>query len=124
MTVELTGHAAVGHLWFDETVQGQEIVLEGVESGETSTMAGAVELAVDAANAAGADTERLDQRDDLPAAEADAIAQRLRASRRRAVSDTATSSNDSEGRCRRWAVAPADNAKNADRTERWRACRE
>jgi hypothetical protein len=49
---ELAGHAAVGHLQLNDIVQGQEIVLEGVESDEASTLAGAVERAVDAANAA------------------------------------------------------------------------
>ena len=52
---ELAGHAAVGHLQLNDIVQGQEIVLEGVESDEASTLAGAVERAVDAANDAADD---------------------------------------------------------------------
>ena len=52
---ELAGHAAVGHLQLNDLVQGQEIVLDGVESDEASTLAGAVERAVDAANDAADD---------------------------------------------------------------------
>jgi hypothetical protein len=50
LTRELVGHAAVGHLRLNDVVQGHEIVLEGVESDEASTLAGSVERAVDAAN--------------------------------------------------------------------------
>ena len=59
---ELAGHAAVGHLQLNDIVQGQEIVLEGVESDEASTLAGAVERAVDGANDA-ADDVRADDDD-------------------------------------------------------------
>jgi hypothetical protein len=55
-------------------VQGQEIVLEGVESGEAPNIAGAVERAVDATNQACADRPHDDPQEHLPAAEADAIA--------------------------------------------------
>ena len=51
---ELVGHAAVGHLRINvnEIVQGDEIVLEGVEQREASALGEAVEQAVDAANRA------------------------------------------------------------------------
>lgn len=72
LTVELTGHAAVGHLRLNEVVHGHEIVLDGVESGEAPNIAGAVERAVDATNRACADGPQ----DDTPAhaPEAEAIA--------------------------------------------------
>jgi hypothetical protein len=74
LTAELAGHAAVGHLRLNEVVQGQEIVLEGVESGEAPNIAGAVERAVDATNQACADGPRDDTQEHVPEAEADAIA--------------------------------------------------
>jgi hypothetical protein len=46
----LLGHSAVGHLRLDEVVQGDEIVLDGVEEGEAPTLAGTLRGAVDAAN--------------------------------------------------------------------------
>ena len=47
LTAEVTGHPNVGHLALNEVVQGHEIVLEGVESGEAERLAAAVERAVD-----------------------------------------------------------------------------
>jgi hypothetical protein len=82
LTVGLQGHAAIGHLRLNEIVHGQEIVLDGVEAAEAPTIAGVVERAVDATNAACADTDG--PRDTAPAGEADAIARRVRASQRRA----------------------------------------
>jgi hypothetical protein len=51
---ELVGHSAVGHLRIDvnEIVQGDQIVLDGVESSEAQALAHALRSAVDAANAA------------------------------------------------------------------------
>ncbi len=79
LTVEVTGHAAVGHLRVNDIVQGQEIVLEGVEAGEAASIAGAVERSVDATNAA---CEDLDQSENVPRAEAEAIANEVGASQR------------------------------------------
>ena len=79
LTVEVTGHAAVGHLRVNDIVQGQEIVLEGVESAEAATIAGAVERSVDATNAA---CEDLDRSENVPPAEAEAIANQVGASQR------------------------------------------
>jgi hypothetical protein len=79
LTVEVTGHAAVGHLRVNDIVQGQEIVLEGVEAGEAASIAGAVERSVDATNAA---CEDLDQSENVPPAEAEAIATEVGASQR------------------------------------------
>ena len=50
--MELTGHAAIGHVRLNELVQGHEIVLEGVESDEAPNLANAVERAVDATHQA------------------------------------------------------------------------
>jgi hypothetical protein len=53
---ELVGHAAVGHLRLNDIVQGDELVLEGVEAREAQAIAGALRRAVDATNAACAAT--------------------------------------------------------------------
>lgn len=80
LTSELTGHSAVGHMNLNNAVQGREIVLEGVESGEAPTLAAAVERAVDGANAAGSRDDPTDDLDD-PTREA-----------RQALADDVTSS--------------------------------
>jgi hypothetical protein len=49
---EFLGHAAVGHLRLNEVVQGDEIVLDGVEENEARTLAGTLRRAVDATNKA------------------------------------------------------------------------
>jgi hypothetical protein len=54
---ELTGHAAVGHLRLNDIVQGDHIVLEGVEAREAPNLAGALRRAVDATNQACASAE-------------------------------------------------------------------
>ena len=73
LTAELTGHPNVGHLALNEVVQGHEIVLEGVESGEAERLAAAVERAVAATNRACADAPD-DSIPLKPREEADAIA--------------------------------------------------
>jgi hypothetical protein len=88
LVLELTGHAAVGHLRLNEIVQGQELVLEGVESGEASSIAGAVERAVDAANDDCADGKDADQSQKIQQAEADSVAQEVRMSQRGQNPDT------------------------------------
>ena len=54
LVTELTGHAAVGHLRINvnEIVQGDQIVLEGVERTEASALADPLRRAIDAANQA------------------------------------------------------------------------
>jgi hypothetical protein len=47
---EFLGHPAVGHLRLDEIVQGDQIVLDGVEKREAPTLAGTLQRAVDATN--------------------------------------------------------------------------
>jgi hypothetical protein len=49
---ELVGHTAVGHLRLDQIVQGDQIVLEGVEASEAPALAGSLRRAVDATNQA------------------------------------------------------------------------
>lgn len=85
---ELTGRPAVGHLHLNNIVQGQEIVLEGVESDDAANIASAVEQAVDAANADCAAGERVDQSKNVPQTKADAVARDVRASQRRPGPDT------------------------------------
>jgi hypothetical protein len=81
LTLELAGHKAVGHLRLNDIVQGQEIVLEGVESEEASQLAGAVERAVDAANG---DCAKDDDHQSRTARQtsADDVAHNVRASQR------------------------------------------
>lgn len=79
LATELSGHAAVGHLRINinEIVQGDEIVLEGVEASEVPALAEPLGRAVDAANKAAtpeptrARTRNVTQRD------ADAIARKV-----------------------------------------------
>jgi len=54
LATELTGHAAVGHLRINQNdiVQGDQIVLEGVEPSEAPALAEPLRRAVDAANQA------------------------------------------------------------------------
>jgi hypothetical protein len=79
---ELTGRPAVGHLRLNQIVQGRDIVLEGVESGEASHIGGAVERAVDAANEDCADHTDLDEAEDDPQTAAHAVAHEVRVGQR------------------------------------------
>jgi hypothetical protein len=88
LTVELTGHAAVGHLRLNEIIQGDEIGLEGVESGEASNIAGAVERAVDAANHDCAAGKDIDQSEHARQTEFSSIADEIRASQQRPDPET------------------------------------
>jgi hypothetical protein len=81
--VELTGRAAVGHLRLNQLVQGQEIVLEGVESDEASHIAGAVERAIDATNDDCSDKKHVDEDENDPQTTAHALAHEVGASQRR-----------------------------------------
>jgi hypothetical protein len=60
LTTELTGqHPAIGHLRLNDIVHGDHIVLEGVESRDTGSLAGALRRAVDATNRACASSAEL-----------------------------------------------------------------
>jgi hypothetical protein len=72
---ELVGHAAVGHLRLNEIVQGDQIVLEGVEASEAPALAGALWRAVDAANQTGAGGQNSSA--NVAQEEADAIAEQI-----------------------------------------------
>jgi hypothetical protein len=76
LTTELTGQSAVGHLRLNDIVQGDQIVLEGVEEREAPSLADALQRAVDATNDACED--RAEQpNENMPRHTADAIAQRI-----------------------------------------------
>jgi hypothetical protein len=76
LTTELTGQSAIGHLRLNDIVQGDHIVLEGVEEREASNVADALRRAVEATNKACED--RGDQpNENMPRDAADAIAQRI-----------------------------------------------
>ncbi len=49
---ELIGHAAAGRLRLNELVQGDQLVLEGVEASEAPALAAGLERAIDATNQA------------------------------------------------------------------------
>jgi hypothetical protein len=74
---ELRGHAGVGHLRLNanEIVQGNQLVLEGVESSEVSGLAQALQGAIDAANRAR--TRTPDRTTNVAQEEADAIAREI-----------------------------------------------
>jgi len=71
---ELTGHAAVGHLHLDEIVQGDSVVLEGVEEREAPVLGDCLRRAVEAANACLRDHDDAPARANMPAAQAERIA--------------------------------------------------
>jgi hypothetical protein len=52
LSKELVGHTSVGHIRLNCIVQGDEIVLEGVEASEAPTLAGSLQRAVEATNKA------------------------------------------------------------------------
>jgi hypothetical protein len=52
LTNELVGHEAVGHLRLNDIVQGDQLVLEGVEASEAPALAEALRRAVAATNEA------------------------------------------------------------------------
>jgi hypothetical protein len=77
LTNELVGHPAVGHLQLNDLVQGDELVLEGVEEREAPLLSEALRRALDATNAAcAADTSTSTN---VPAPVADAIAHKVKA---------------------------------------------
>src|SRR5436305_9247467 len=57
LTTELVGHASAAHLrvHVDDRVQGDEIVLDGVEDHDTPGLADALRRAIDATNHLGVD---------------------------------------------------------------------
>ena len=77
LTNELAGHAAVGHLRMniDELVQGDQIVLDGVEAHEAPALGDALRRAVDGANRA--TTEEADHAPNVPQREANDIARQI-----------------------------------------------
>ncbi len=77
LTRELVGHPAIGHLRLNvnDIVQGNEIVLEGVEEREAPSLARALQRAVDAANHASTDAPRPSS--NVSQQEADDIAGRI-----------------------------------------------
>jgi hypothetical protein len=76
LTTELTGQPAVGHLRLNDIVQGDQIVLEGVEEREASNLADALRRAVEATNKACEDRAE-HPNENMPRDAADAIAQRM-----------------------------------------------
>jgi hypothetical protein len=75
LTNELVGHPAVGHLHLNDLVQGDQIVLEGVEEREAPLLSQALRRAIDATNAACAADPKPSA--NVPTPKADAIAQKV-----------------------------------------------
>jgi hypothetical protein len=78
LVLELTGHPGIGHLRLNNLCQGSYIVLDGVESDQAPSIAGALQRAVQAANRDCANDPQLRRRKNLTQREADAIARRCR----------------------------------------------
>ena len=74
LTTELLGHPGAAHLHVnvDELIQGDEIVLDGVEDRDTPGLASALQRAVDAANRA--NSNEADRVPNVTQGEADAVA--------------------------------------------------
>lgn len=83
LTGELAGHTAIGHLRLNQLVQGSEIVLEGVEAPEASSITEAIERAVDGANHDCAQETDADRGKNAPQKYADDVARDVSASQRR-----------------------------------------
>jgi hypothetical protein len=75
LATELVGHPAIGHLRLNDIVQGDQIVLEGVEEREAPLLSDALRRAIDATNAAC--TVDPSPAANVPQSEADAIAHKL-----------------------------------------------
>jgi hypothetical protein len=72
LSMELLGHTAVGHIRLDRVVQGDEIVLDGVEANEAPTLAGSLARAVETTNRAKIPEDHSAR--NMPQGEADAVA--------------------------------------------------
>ena len=77
LTTELVGHPSAAHLHVnvDQLVQGDEIVLDGVEDRDTAGLADALQRAIDAANRA--DAPEADRVPNITQGEADAVASHM-----------------------------------------------
>ena len=77
LTTELLGHPGAAHLHVnvDELIQGNEIVLAGIEDRDTPGLASALQRAVDAANRADSHEDRVPN---VTQREADAVASHMR----------------------------------------------
>jgi hypothetical protein len=79
LATELSGHAAVGHLQINinKIVQGDEIVLEGVEASEAPALTEPLGRAVDAANKAATPEPTRARTGNVTQRDADAIAEQV-----------------------------------------------
>ena len=75
LSKELVGHTSVGHIRLNGIVQGDEIVLEGVEPSEAPTLAGSLQRAVEATNQAEIQEDRPSR--NMAQADADAVADQI-----------------------------------------------
>ena len=75
LVTELVGHPAVGHLRLNDIVQGDQIVLDGVEEREAPLLSDALRRAIDATNAACTVDPSLSA--NVPQPKADAIAHKM-----------------------------------------------
>ena len=75
LSKELVGHTSVGHIRLNGIVQGDEIVLEGVEASEAPTLAGSLQRAVEATNRAEIHEDNPPR--NMAQADADAVADQI-----------------------------------------------
>jgi hypothetical protein len=75
LSKELVGHTSVGHIRLNGIVQGDEIVLEGVEASEAPTLAGSLQRAVEATNKAEIGEDN--RPGNMAQADADAVADQI-----------------------------------------------
>ena len=99
LTSELLGHPGAAHLHVnvDELIQGDEIVLDGVEDRDTASLTDALQRAVDAANRA--DEEEGDRVPNVTQHEADAVADHMLVEESDQAAITAASSGPPCPRC-------------------------
>jgi hypothetical protein len=82
LAASLCGHAAIGHLKLDHLVQGSDIVIEGVESGEAEHLGPVLRAAIEAANGACDCDPVLELPRNMPQARADELARAVEAGAR------------------------------------------
>jgi hypothetical protein len=79
LAASLTGHAAVGHLKLDHLVQGNEIVIDGVEPAEAEQLGPVLCDAIEAANRVCEGEPAAGKPSNMPQARADDLARSVQA---------------------------------------------
>jgi predicted RNA-binding Zn-ribbon protein involved in translation (DUF1610 family) len=114
LTKELVGHPSAAHLHVnvDDLVQGDEIVLDGVEDRDTAGLAGALQRAVDGANQA--EIDEADRAPNVTQNEADAVASSMPVEKPREAAITEPSHDPPCPRCGEAVPAAAGDRSAGD----------